>query len=235
MNLFDAVLFDLDGTLIDTAPEIGEALNLCLVELGLPRVDAAKVRSWIGFGTQNLISEALAERQGPEGPIEVESVMPLFSRNYRRVNGQIGRLYPGVFETLTALKARGVPMGLISNKESEFARPLLAAHRLRHVFDAAVFGDTLAAKKPSASTVRHCMERLQTTPPRTLLVGDSETDVETARNADIPVWVVSYGYARKPKARELGADRVIDSLVDVLPHLRSRQPIWMNRAHAGAE
>lgn len=235
MPLFDAVLFDLDGTLIDTAPEIGEALNLCLVQLGFPRVDALKLRAWIGMGTRNLICEALAERQGPDGPIQVDSVMPLFSRHYRGLAGKLSRPYPGALETLAALHARGVPMGLVSNKEGEFARQLLRAHRIDYAFSVRVFGDTLEAKKPSPLTLHHCTRALLTTPPRTLLVGDSEIDVLTARNADVPVWVVGYGYRKKPHAHELCADRVIDSLVDVLPALRSRTPIWMDRAQAGAE
>lgn len=233
--MFDAVLFDLDGTLIDTAPEIGEALNLCLQELGLPRADAGQVRSWIGHGTLNLIAEALAHHQGVDGPIKSESVLPLFRRNYRQVTGHLSRVFPGVMETLAALHARRVPMGVVSNKESEFARQLLAAHRLEGYFDIAVFGDTLAERKPSPLPLQHCMRVLRTTPPRTLLIGDSEIDVETARNADMPIWAVSYGYRHKPTARELGADRVIDSFVDVLPHLKSRNPIWADRAHAGAE
>lgn len=233
--MFDAVLFDLDGTLIDTAPEIGEALNLTLEELGLSRADAQQVRSWIGHGTRNLVCEALASRQGPDGPIQADSAMALFKRNYRHVNGKVGGPYPGVRETLDALHARKVPMGLISNKEGEFARQLLSQHRLSHYFTVTVFGDTLSEKKPSAAPVRHCMTQLRRIPPHTLLVGDSEIDVATARNADVAIWAVSYGYHRTPHARELGADRVIDSLVDVLPHLRSRQPIWVDRARAGAE
>ncbi|MGQ0700160.1 MAG: phosphoglycolate phosphatase [Panacagrimonas sp.] len=233
--MFDAVLFDLDGTLIDTAPEIGEALNLCLEDLGFPRVDAARVRSWIGHGTRNLIGEALAERQGPQGRIQIDSVMPLFRRNYRRVTGQISRLYPGVSETLAALNARGVPMGLVSNKEGEFARHLLASHHLQHLFAVCVFGDTLSQKKPSPIALQHCMNELRSVASRTLLIGDSEIDVAAARNAGVPVWAVSYGYRHTPHARELGADRVIDSLVDVLPVMRSRRPTWMDRARAGAE
>lgn len=233
--MFEAVLFDLDGTLIDTAPEIGEALNLTLDELGLLRADAQQVRSWIGHGTRNLVSEALASRQGPQGAIQVDTAMALFKRNYRHVNGKLSGPYPGVRETLEALHARKVPMAVISNKEGEFARQLLSQHRLAHCFSVMVFGDSLEEKKPSPLPVRHSMKLMRKTPPQTLLVGDSEIDVATARNADVAIWAVSYGYHHKPHARQLGADRVLDSLVDVLPHLRSRQPIWADRAHAGAE
>lgn len=233
--MFDVVLFDLDGTLIDTAPEINEALNLCLQELGLPRADAKQVRSWIGHGTLNLIAEALAHCQGIDGPIKAESVLSLFRRNYRRVSGHLGHVFPGVVETLEALRARSVPMGVVSNKESEFGRQLLTAYRLEQYFDVTVFGDTLSARKPSPLTLHHCMRVLRSTPSQTLLVGDSEVDVETARRADVPVWAVTYGYRHKPTARELGADRVIDSFVDLLPAVRSRTPIWADRAQAGAE
>lgn len=232
---FDAVLFDLDGTLIDTAPEIGEALNLTLEELGFPRADAVQVRAWIGHGTRHLVSEALALRQGPDGAIKLDSVMPRFSRNHRRVVGRIGPLYPGVRETLNALAAHGVPMGLLSNKEGEFGRQLLHAHQLHDFFEVTVFGDTLAQKKPAPLMVQHCLRELRSTPPRTLLVGDSEIDVAAARNAGVPVWVMSYGYRQARSARELHADRVLDSLLEVLPHLRPRRAICRDRAQAGAE
>lgn len=233
--MFDAILFDLDGTLIDTAPEIGEALNLSLVQLGISRADPCKVRSWIGHGTLNLITEALADRQGPDGSIRPEIVLPLYARNYRSLIGRLSRPYPGVKETLAALGARGIPMAVVSNKEAEFGRGLLRAHRIDSAFSVEIFGDTLKAKKPSPIPARHCMQKLMSVPPRTLLVGDSETDVKTARNADMAVWVVSYGYRKAAHARELGADRVIDSLLDVLPVMRSRVPIWSDRACAGPD
>ena len=151
------------------------------------------------------------------------------------VIGKIGQLYPGVRETLAALDARGIPMAVVSNKEGEFARKLLEVHGIKYAFSEVVFGDSLAEKKPSPLPIRHCMNKFLSIPPRTLLIGDSEIDVQTARNADVAVWAVSYGYRKKPHARELGADRVIDSVVDVLPALRSRTPIWADRAHAGAE
>lgn len=198
--MFDAILFDLDGTLIDTAPEIGEALNLCLSQLGFARADTPTVRSWIGHGTYNLISEALASRQGPDGAVKVDTVMPMFARNYRSLIGTLSRPYPGVLETLAALDARGIPMAVVSNKEGEFGRHLLKAHRLDYAFSERIFGDTLEAKKPSAIPVRHCMQKLMCIPPRTLLIGDSEIDVQTARNADIPVWAVSYGYRKAARA-----------------------------------
>jgi phosphoglycolate phosphatase len=233
--MFAAVLFDLDGTLIDTAPEIGQALNITLSELDLDAADAQEVRSWIGHGTRNLIREALVSRQGPDGPIQLEVAMQRFKRNYRHVCGQVGELYPGVKETLEALHARQVPMGLLSNKETEFGQMLLRQHRLSGFFSVTTFGDTLPAKKPSAEPVKHCMQMLRKLPYDVLLVGDSEIDVATARNAEIAVWAVSYGYHQKGHARDLGADRTIGTLVDLLSHLRSTRPIWADRARAGAE
>lgn len=233
--MFAAVLFDLDGTLIDTAPEIGSALNATLSELDLDPAGAQEVRSWIGHGTRNLIREALASRQGSHGPIQIDVAMQRFKRNYRHVCGHVGKLYPGVAETLEALHARQIPMGLLSNKEAEFGQQLLRQHRLTNYFSVTTFGDTLPTKKPSAEAAKHCMQALRKLPYDVLLVGDSEIDVATARNAEIAVWAVSYGYHQKGHARDLGADRTVGTLVDLLPHVRSVRPIWADRARAGAE
>ena len=231
---FDSVVFDLDGTLIDTAPDIAAALNLALKELGLAVADAEQVQSWIGFGTYNLLTEALRATQGEGGSIPIDAAMDVFKRHYRSVNGRLGPFYPGARETLEQLRGLGVPIALMTNKEAQFARPLLAAHGLQRMFDVVVFGDTLAQKKPHAEPLEHCMSRLRSTPPRTLVVGDSEIDVATARNAQVPVWVVSYGYRHARDAQDLAADRVIDTLADILPQMNTRRRISSSTAAAAA-
>lgn len=232
---YEAVLFDLDGTLIDTAPELADAVNTTLRHFSLPAADEATVRGWIGHGTRALVEQALAAVKDHARDLPLDTVMLEFARNYRNISGSRSRLYPGVEETLETLKRRGVPMVLVSNKESVYAKRLLVSHRLDKLFDLQVFGDSFPEKKPSPLAVQRSLAHLRVVPPRAVLVGDSEIDVATARNADVPVWLVSYGYRRQQRATDLGADRVISTMVDLLPAMRSRSPVWHDRARAGAE
>lgn len=232
---FEAVLFDLDGTLIDTAPELADAVNTTLQHFGLPAADEAAVRGWIGHGTRALMEQALAAVSDRDSELSLDTVMLEFGRNYRNISGTRSQLYAGVGETLEALHRRGVPMALVSNKESVYAKRLLSAHRLDRLFSLQLFGDSLAQKKPAPLPVLHCLSQLRVVPPHALFVGDSEIDVQTARAADVSVWLMSYGYRRQPLAADLGADRVISTMVDILPAVRSRSPVWRDRARAGAE
>ena len=218
---FDVIIFDLDGTLVDSAPELSDAVNATLAELGFEGVDPERVKTWIGHGVRELMAQALAFVPGA-GACKLEAVMPVFSRHYRAHCGQNSRLYPGVMETLDALAHRGVPMALISNKESAYAKTVLRVHGLDRYLHPVVFGDSLSVRKPDPQTVQAVLQPLRLMPSRALFVGDSEIDVETARNANVPVWLVSYGY-RRNTARNLDADRVIGTLKEILPAVRSRE------------
>lgn len=234
MATYDALLFDLDGTLVDTVPEISDAVNATLSEFGLGPVSPDQIRGWVGHGAAAVMAEALASVQGAERKLKLDTLMPAFERNYYWCCGKRSRTYPGVEVALDALARRGVPMALITNKEGKYVRRVLRAHRLDRFFVAMTVGDSLATRKPDPLTVQTVLAQFRVTPPCALLVGDSEIDIQTARNAKVPVWLVSYGYC-KVAARDAGADRVITTLVDLLPAVRSRQRQWMDRAHAGEE
>lgn len=233
--MFEAVLFDFDGTLVDTAPELADAVNMTLDLLGRPHVDETQVRSWIGFGSTALLKEALSATQGSLPAVQPEIVLPRFNASYRATCGTRSSVFPGAREALEALHRRGVPMALVTNKDGAFTRRILDAHRIAHYFSPAVFGDTLPVHKPDSRTIAHCLQHWRLTPPRALMVGDSPIDVQTARNAGTPVWLVSYGYCRGLAPRHAGADRVIPTLVDLLPHLRTCQVLRSARAAAGDE
>lgn len=214
------VLFDLDGTLIDTAPEIADAVNALLLEQRLPCVDGALVRDWIGHGTRELMRAALAAslRQAavaPERAPALDALMPAFGRHYLAHCGRRSRVFPDVEPALDALRHAGVRTAVVTNKEERYAYAVLDAHRLRDYLDLVICGDTLAAKKPDPLPVTHCMHRFGATADRTLLVGDSKIDVATARAAGIRVWVVPYGYNRGRPIAGAGADRIIDSIAAV--------------------
>ncbi len=218
--MFDLVIFDLDGTLVDTAPEIADAVNALLAEQRFSPVPPAQVRAWIGLGTRELLGFALAHvlhlppadaRIGAE----LDRYMPDFERHYLAACGTRSRTYHDVEHTLDALRAQGVRLALATNKEERFTFALLDRHRLRDYLDLVVCGDTLAAKKPDAMPIAHCMRRLGIDAAHTLMVGDSEIDIATARAAGVAVWAVPYGYNHGRPIVDARPDRVIPTIDDV--------------------
>ena len=221
MARVDLVLLDLDGTLVETAPEITDAVNDLLADQGLPSVGEPLVAGWIGHGTGELLAQAWAHAAG----VEVDDLrrdgtlarlMPRFAEFYARRCGTRSRLYPGVLETLQGLRARGVRCAVVTNKEQRYTAQLLMVQQIRHFFDLVVCGDTLAAKKPDPLPVRYGLDVLQVAPSHALFVGDSSIDVATARAAGVRVWVVPYGYNMGRPIAEAGPDRVIATLAALL-------------------
>jgi phosphoglycolate phosphatase len=183
-----ALLFDLDGTLVDTAPELAVALNRTLASVGRAAVSDDQVRAWIGDGARALIAKALG------GPVP-EGLWQTFSAEYFACCGSGGStLFPGTREMLGRLQAAGIRLAVLTNKEGRFAHKVLAAHDLLAPFDVIVAGDTLAVKKPDPAVVRHALDALQVTADEAALVGDSVTDVRSAHAAGVPAWIVHHGY-----------------------------------------
>lgn len=214
---FDLVLFDLDGTLVETAPEIADAVNDTLTALGHAPVAQQQVDDWIGHGTRELLIKALAQAQGIAsaavrssdafGPIEVE-----FSRHYQARCGTRSHLYPRVRESLEALRASGVKLAVVTNKEGRYTQTVLDVHGLTPLFHRVVSGDTLPVKKPNPAAVHDCLLSFGVPRERALFVGDSSIDVATARNAGIAVWALPYGYNMGEPIEACGPDRVIPDL-----------------------
>ena len=211
---FDLVLFDLDGTLIETAPEIADAVNDTLTALGHPVVSQQDVNDWIGHGTRELLIKALARILGttPQQVREAEGFPAIeaeFGQHYQRRCGTRSRLYPHVRETLQALRAAGVKLVVMTNKEGRYTRTVLDAHDLTPLFDHVISGDTLPVKKPDPAGIADCLQRFGVAPERALFVGDSSIDVATARNGGIAVWALPYGYNMGEPIEACGPDRVI--------------------------
>lgn len=207
------VLFDLDGTLVDTAPEIADAINDTLRRLKRAPVPEALARGWIGDGTRATLGRALAHAGLPEH--ELERAWPLFQSDYLERCGTRSEVYPQVQGTLKRLAAMGVPMGLVTNKEAQFAHRVLVRHGLSEYFDVMVTGDTLPERKPDPAVVRHALGALGVDAEDALLVGDSAIDVRTARAAGIAVWAVRYGYASEPLVGDLQPDRVVERFEEI--------------------
>lgn len=210
---FGLVLFDLDGTLVDTAPDIADAVNAALADHGLPRVGDLWVRNRIGNGTRTLLRQAVSR------DTDLDPLVASFERHYATRCGKRGHLYPEAASTLTTLRNAGVRLALVTNKEARHAAFVLQVHGLDAAFDVRVFGDTLPVKKPSPEVVRYCLRTMRLTRRRALLVGDSAIDVRTARAAGIPVWAVTHGYNGGRPIEEEKPDRVLAGLQDLLEPL----------------
>jgi phosphoglycolate phosphatase len=211
---FDLILFDLDGTLIETAPEICDAVNDTLAQIGLPAVTQQQVNDWIGHGTRELLIQALASVRGsPADAVRHAADFPaleaVFTQHYGRRCGTRSHLYPHVRETLHALRAAGVKRAVVTNKEGRYTQAVLDAHQLAPLFDRVISGDTLPVKKPDPAGIHACLQAFDVAPGRALFVGDSSIDVATARNAGIAVWVLPYGYNMGQPIEACGPDRVI--------------------------
>lgn len=214
--MFDLILFDLDGTLVDTAPEIADSVNDVLRQNHLTALDDARIRDWIGHGARELMRQAYAQAAGVAVDTVTDDTMRELMRDFAYAHearcGTRSRVYPGTLATLSALQRRGLRMAVITNKEGRFAEAVLQAHGLRAFFDPVVAGDTLDVRKPDPQVVRHCLAVHGVTAARTLLVGDSAIDVATGRAAGITCWVVPHGYNGGKSIESAEPDRV-------LPHL----------------
>lgn len=195
------ILYDLDGTLMETAPEIADAINDTLRRRGHAPAPQALVRGWIGDGARALLAKALAHAGEPASA--VDGAWPGFSNDYAERCGTNSLVHDGVRPMLQRLRQRGLHQVLLTNKEAVFAQRLLVRHQLLADFDLVVAGDTLPVKKPHPGVVQHALQALEAQPDEALLVGDSTTDVRTARAAGVAVHLVRHGY---PQGSLSGAD-----------------------------
>jgi phosphoglycolate phosphatase len=216
---YRAYLFDLDGTLVDSAPDINGALNAALAAGGHPNVAEHLTRHWIGSGSRALIEQALTHQQATAciaDAAHMQDLLAAFVAYYSAHIADASRIYPDVVETLTSLRTDGARLAVVTNKLNGLSVQLLEALGLRDYFAVVVGGDTLPQRKPNAAPALHACAKLGSTPIESLFVGDSATDVETARAAGCPVVCVRDGYNHGTPAERLGADAVIDSLIELL-------------------
>jgi len=218
---YDLILFDLDGTLIETAPEIADAVNDTLQAFDRPGVSQQQVNDWIGHGTRELLIQALAftdhtTRDAVRQSASFVRIEQAFQVHYLKRCGTRSHLYPQVRETLEALKQRGVKRVVVTNKEDRYTRTVLDAHKLMPLFDRVISGDTLPVKKPDPMAIHDCLHRFGIKGERALFVGDSSIDVATARNAGIAVWALPYGYNMGQPIERAQPDRVIADLSALL-------------------
>jgi len=212
---YSAVVFDLDGTLADTAADIREALVRALANEGLPPIDVDSVRLMIGGGPPLLVKRALHRLHVNTDDDLVTRLVAGFHEEYLAQGNRLSTLFNGVEGTLRTLHAAGIPVGLCSNKPDDLCRMLVRNFSLGEYFDEVLGSGGGLPKKPDPAPLLRIISRLGVAPGDTLYVGDSETDVKTARNAGVPVMLVNYGYTLR-SASQLGADAVIESIADLV-------------------
>ena len=212
---FPVVAFDLDGTLVDTAPDLTAALNHTLGELGRAPVSREAVRHMVGHGVRALLEKGLAATGGTR-PDLVDAGFPIFLDHYEKHIADESRPFAGVEAALDALAARGVKLAVCTNKLEPLARELIGALGWRDRFAAVVGGDTLPVRKPDPAPLFEAIARAGG--GRAAYVGDSITDTDTARAANIPCVAVTFGFSDRPP-EQLGADILIDHFDDLLPAL----------------
>ena len=212
------VMFDLDGTLVDSVPDLAAAIDRMLVQLGRPAAGVERVREWVGNGARVLVRRALAgDIEHTEiSDADTEQALELFNEAYSGSHA-LSTVYPGVTSTLKWLKKQGVELALITNKPERFVAPLLDEMKLGRYFRWIVGGDTLPQQKPDPAALLFVMRLANVEPERALFIGDSRNDVLAARAASVPCVALSYGYNHGRPIAEENPTRVLDDLRQLLP------------------
>lgn len=212
-----AVVIDLDGTLLDTAPDLADAAMAMAADLGLPPIDLAEVKTYIGNGVSRLVKRVLTRDMHADPDAELFArALPIYERHYAEGVSRNSRPFPGVLEGLQAFKASGVHLACITNKAARFTHPLLKDTGLFDYFELILSGDSLPEKKPSPLPLLHACSVFACEPAELLLIGDSLNDTQAARAAGCPVFCVPYGYNRGRPVAELDLDAVVPSLAEAV-------------------
>ena len=226
--IFAGYLFDLDGTLVDTAPDINTALNLALGDAGLPSVPEHLTRHWVGHGARVLVEQALLHFRAADitaaREVNAEALRDAFIARYEHDIARLSAPYPHVIDTLSELAWSGARLAVVTNKMTRLTIPLLNALNLTRHFDCIVCGDTTQRPKPAPDPALHAAAALGLAMEEVLFVGDSDTDVNCARAAGCAVACVADGYNHGVDPHALGADQVITSFRDLLAGLQTRPP-----------
>ncbi len=206
-----AVLLDLDGTLLDTVPDIHAAACAMLHDLGRPALPVESIRSYVGRGIPNLVKRVLAgslDAADDDTP-PPQDALDSFRRHYAVENGRNTTCYPGVIEGLELLKAKGIPMAVITNKAAAFTLPLLEMTGLAGYFDVVVSGDMLPRAKPDPMSLIWACGRLGVSPSDTLMIGDSINDFRAGCAAGCRVFLLPYGYNEGHDVQDIDCDAIV--------------------------
>jgi phosphoglycolate phosphatase len=209
-----ALIFDLDGTLVDTAPDLLGATNAVMAAEGLPLIPPQTLRHMVGFGARSLIGQAMEAVGRVVAPEELPPLVDIFLAHYRAHIADSSVLFPGVRETLTALKDAAARLAVLTNKPQDLADQLLPLIGLDHFFAEIYGAGRMSYVKPDARIFHDVVRDIGGTGDGAVMIGDSITDLKTAQAAGVPCILVSYGYTPVP-ARDLGADIVLDDFAQL--------------------
>lgn len=225
-NGWQGVLLDLDGTLLDTLPDLAASANEVRAALGMSLLDEALIRTFVGKGADNLIKRTLAANlDAPEPDAELFSrARAVFFDHYRATNGDRAVMYPGVVEGLERLAALGIPMAVVTNKPYDFSVPLLERSNLMRFMQVVIGGDTCAKRKPDPEPILHACDLLDSAPAATLTIGDSINDALAAKAAGCAVVAVPYGYNEGKPVTELPVDGIVESVFEAVGWLQTNVP-----------
>jgi phosphoglycolate phosphatase len=212
------VMFDLDGTLIDSVPDLAKAIDHMLVKFELPKAGEERVRSWVGNGAGKLVERALSYHQADVETLQ-QAAMNEFLRCYEESCAQDTCLYPGVREGLIEFQQRGCLMAIITNKPRRFIKPILQALDIDHYFSYLSGGDDHPNKKPQPDSLLECMKFFNVDQTQALMIGDSCNDIEAAKNANVLVAAVDYGYNHGRDIVEDKPDIIVSSINQVINEL----------------
>lgn len=212
-----AVAFDLDGTLVDSAPGLADALDRALEDVDLPKAGVARVSTWIGNGADVMIERALRWAEGDLSAGFCLKVRDRFDYHYAQTAASGSRLYPQVLETLHALAATGIPLGLITNKPTQFVAPLLVSLGLDGLFSQVLGGDDVVQKKPHPAPLYLMLANMGLRASELVFVGDSRNDIQAAQAAGCQCVGMTYGYNYGEAIALSKPDRVLERFADLLP------------------
>ncbi len=210
------ILIDVDGTLVDSVPDLAFCVDEMMVVVNMPKRGEAAVREWVGNGVEKLVRRALTNSLDGEPEDEIfNEAYPIFLKLYKENTCKRSTLYPGVIKALDYFAEQGFKLGCVTNKAEQFTRPLLKQLGLLDRFEILICGDTLAKKKPDPLPLLHAAKHFSVEPENALMLGDSISDVKAARAANFKIICMSYGYNHGVDIREANPDAVIDRMDDI--------------------
>ncbi len=214
MTSFTALIFDLDGTLIDSAPDVCASINQTLSVMGRAPVTVDNIKSLVGFGARTLCEKTLAMTGEHSNEEDTDFLLTGFLECYRTNPSNYTVIFPGVLKALNLFKDGGIQLGICTNKPEVTCFPVLDSLGLRKFFSSVICGDTLKFRKPDPRHVLHTLDEMGANVNNAALVGDSEADIKAAKNAGIPSVLVSFGYCHVP-LDVLNPNAIIDHFDDL--------------------
>jgi len=225
-----AIVWDLDGTLVDSAPDLASALNTVLDMRGFFTIPITEVRTMIGNGVPKLVERGFNAVGVRPDPAQLDELIAMFVKEYKECATDNTRPYPGVVEALQEIHSMNIPMGVCTNKPEAFTTQILKGLGLSGYFSSVIGGDSTSARKPDPEPVLACLRGLVTEPASSLMIGDSVHDVHAAHAAGVYVGVVPWGYRSTP-VDELGADFILHDLAGLPGMIRDARQVLQHTAH----